>query len=146
MHAWMTKPIKEIPLPSNTVLRIFLEDTDDVLSTEPSQITLNGIVDQPPDIDAECFGIGEYITPKAKIPVRGTITDDYGVAVARFEFQLTNDKGEKLTGPGWLAKEFDDPPTTEPKEYPPAERSERRRMTPTMMTTLFVFDVESNPI
>lgn len=117
LSGWLNEPLEHLPLPSNTVLRIFLEDTDDVLSTEPSQLTINGIVDQPPELDLECFGIGEYITPRAQIPVRGTIKDDYGVAKARFEFQLTNEAGELLSGPDWITRDFDNPPTTEPKTY-----------------------------
>lgn len=114
---WLSSPLNEIPLPSNTVLRIFLEDTDDVLSTEPSQLTINGIVDRPPELDVATFGIGEYITPKAQIPIRGKITDDYGVAKARFDYQLKTEAGQLLTGPDWIAKEFENPPETEPKEY-----------------------------
>ncbi len=115
--AWASRPLEALPLPSNTVLRIFLEDTDDVFSSEPAQLTINGIVDQPPVQTVECFGIGDFITPNATIPVRGTITDDYGVAQARFEYQLTTDTGEVLTGNAWIPAEFENPPVTEPKEY-----------------------------
>ncbi|MCA9070207.1 MAG: hypothetical protein KDA84_14840, partial [Planctomycetaceae bacterium] len=115
LAGWLSRPLENLPLSSNTVLRIFLEDTDDVLNTEPSQLTINGIIDQPPELDVECFGIGEYITPRAQIPVRGTITDDFGVAKARFEFQLTDDKNQLLSGPDWITRDFENPPTTEPK-------------------------------
>lgn len=115
--AWASEPLSALPLTSNTVLRIFLEDTDDVFSSEPAQITINGVIDLPPVQTVECFGIGDYITPNATIPVRGKITDDYGVAEARFEYQLTTEAGQVLTGPGWMAAEFDTPPANEPKEY-----------------------------
>lgn len=117
MADWAATPLEHVPLPSNSVLRIFLEDTDDVLSTDPVQLTVNGIIDQPPEQDVEFFGIGEYVTPHARIPVRGKITDDYGVARARFDYQLTMPNGQILTGPGWIPVEFESPPATEPKEH-----------------------------
>ncbi len=109
MAEWVATPLAYVPLPSNSVLRIFLEDTDDVLSTDPVQLTVNGIVDQPPEQNLECVGIGEFITPHARIPVRGTITDDYGVAKARFEYQITTESGQILTGPTWVPVEFGTP-------------------------------------
>ena len=118
MADWLTTPLETIPLPVSSIVRIYLEDTDDVLSSEPVQLTVNGIIDQPPEQKLEYFGIGDYITPHARIPVRGTITDDFGVAKARFDYQLTRENGQVLTGPGWVAVEFEQPPTTEPKEYP----------------------------
>ncbi len=115
--AWHTTPIEQIPLPSNALLRIFLEDTDDILSSEPSRMTINGIVDEPPEHSLDFIGIGEFITDKAQIPVQGKITDDYGVAKARFEYQLMTDDGQLLTGPDWVPVEFENPPNAEPKEY-----------------------------
>ena len=115
--AWHTKPIEQIPLPSNALLRIYLEDTDDILSSEPSRLTINGIEDEPPEHNLEFIGIGEFITDKAQIPVKGKITDDYGVAKARFEYQLMTEDGRLLTGPDWVPVEFENPPSAEPKDY-----------------------------
>ncbi len=75
-------------LPPDANLRIHLEDADGISSTEPGRLTINGIEDEPPRIETERRGIGDSITRKARIPMTGLITDDYGVASARFEFKI----------------------------------------------------------
>lgn len=77
-----------IPLPPDGLLRISLEDVDQITSPTPTRFTVNGIVDQPPIIETKLKGIGTSITRKARIPVAGTVIDDYGVASAGFEFKV----------------------------------------------------------
>ena len=95
--------------PDNLV-RMYLEDTDDIISTEPARLKINGIIDQPPGIDTELKGIGSTITRLARIPIGGLITDDYGVVMARFEYKV--DKEDE-----WHEKEFLNPPQDAPKDY-----------------------------
>ena len=40
-----------IPMPADVQMRISVLDTDDILSRDPSRLTINGIVDQPPEIE-----------------------------------------------------------------------------------------------
>jgi hypothetical protein len=99
-----------IAIPADTRLRMELEDVDDILSVEPIRIVINGVVDNPPVITTELRGIGTSITRKATIPLGGSITDDYGVAKAQFEFRLGKDQP-------WRAYPFRRPPTGAIKNY-----------------------------
>ena len=91
-------------------MRIELEDTDGITSVEPIRLVINGIVDQPPVIQTELRGIGSSITRKATIPVAGTITDDYGIAKAEFQFRVDKEKD-------WRISPFRHPPVGTPKEH-----------------------------
>lgn len=75
-------------LPPDAQLKIFLADTDDIRSDEPTRLTINSIADEPPRIETAPRGIGSAITRKAIIPITGSISDDYGVADARFEYRV----------------------------------------------------------
>ena len=107
---WASESLAAVPLSANTLLRVYLEDTDGIVSLDPSRLTINGIADQPPEIEAKYRGIGEFITAKASIPVTGEIRDDYGVSAARFEYRVATAEGQFLTGPGWQVREFENPP------------------------------------
>jgi hypothetical protein len=100
----------QIAIPADTRLRMELEDADDILSVEPIRIVINGVVDNPPVITTELRGIGTSITRKATIPISGTITDDYGVAKAQFEFRIGKDQP-------WRAYPFRRPPAGFAKNY-----------------------------
>jgi hypothetical protein len=99
-----------IAIPADARLRMELEDTDDIVSVEPIRIVINGVADTPPAITTELRGIGTSITRKATIPVGGTITDDYGVAKAQFEFRLGKD-------PQWRPYPFRHSPDGFPKTF-----------------------------
>lgn len=75
-------------LPPDAQLKIFLADTDDIRSAEPTRLTINSIADEPPRIETALRGIGSAVTRKAIIPVTGSISDDYGVAESRFEYRV----------------------------------------------------------
>lgn len=75
-------------LPADAQVKIFLNDMDDILSAEPTRLTINSIVDEPPVIETQLRGIGSAVTRKAVIPVTGKISDDYGVADAKFDYRV----------------------------------------------------------
>ena len=75
-------------LPADAQVKIFLSDTDDILSAEPTRLTINSIVDEPPAIETQLRGIGSAVTRKAVIPVTGKISDDYGVSDAKFDYRI----------------------------------------------------------
>lgn len=111
------KTIEEpLALPPDAVLRITLEDVDGITNTEPIRLTVNGIADQPPVVEANLRGIGSSITRKARIPVAGLITDDYGLQSARFEFVIDQETE-------WKPRELGTPPEVGVREFPLA-RSE----------------------
>lgn len=99
-----------IPLMADQPIRIYLEDEDELQVTEPIRLSINGIADQPPKVDTQLTGIGKSITRKASIPITGTISDDYGIQSARFDFLVDQDKNFR---PRPLRKK----PTQRPKEF-----------------------------
>ena len=99
-----------ILLPPDGLLRITLEDIDQIVSPTPTRFTINGIVDQPPIIETKLKGIGTSVTRKARIPVVGTVIDDYGVASAGFEFRI-DDAQE------WQKRNFAVPPANITREF-----------------------------
>ncbi len=80
-----------LPIASNTAIRFFLHDIDGVLSTTPDVLKLRGIPDEPPVIISALSGVGNAVTRLARIPMTGTITDDYGIATAGFEFRIDDE-------------------------------------------------------
>jgi hypothetical protein len=50
------------------------------------------VADQQPQLDVRLQGIGPAITPQARIPAVGKITDDYGVARTWFEYAIDKEK------------------------------------------------------
>jgi hypothetical protein len=75
-------------LPPDSQVKIYLEDTDGILSAEPIKFSIRGQIDQPPQIESETYGIGTMVTRKASIPIKGLITDDFGIDVAAFHFKV----------------------------------------------------------
>ena len=99
-----------LPLPPDAMIRVSLEDTDQIQSTAPAKFTINGIVDQPPLVTTELKGIGSSITRKARIPIAGMLTDDYGVVSARFDYKV--DDAES-----WSPREFQVTPPRSLREF-----------------------------
>jgi rubrerythrin len=127
---------KPLPFPPDGLMRIYLEDTDEIASADPTRLTVNGIIDTPPIIETQLRGIGSAITRQASIPVTGLITDDYGVEVARFDYRIRNkneappdagkppedeDGGNIDDEAGWIPSVFENEPEQEklwPWPYP----------------------------
>lgn len=99
-----------LPFPPDSSVRIMLEDTDGIRGILPTRFTINGIVDQPPKVDSKLRGIGSSITRKARIPVMGTVEDDYGVISSRFEYRIDD-------SPAWLPRSFQSHPTESRKDF-----------------------------
>jgi hypothetical protein len=94
-----------------SVWRIVLHDTDDIMSAEPVRVTINSIPDKPPLVETRLRGIGTSITRQATIPIVGDThdpldatriygaTDDYGVAEVHFEYRIEAGKGDQADNP-----------------------------------------------
>jgi len=67
-----------------------LYDTDGITSRQPIRLALAAVPDQPPELAVQLRGIGAAITPQARLPVEGTVRDDYGVARVWFHYQLSD--------------------------------------------------------
>lgn len=101
---------KYIPLIADQPIRIYLEDEDGLLVTEPIRLNINGIIDQAPKVDTQLTGIGKSVTRKAMIPLEGIITDDYGVQSAHFDFFVDQEKD-------FRPRPFRNKPSGKPKEF-----------------------------
>ncbi|MBL8820258.1 MAG: hypothetical protein JNL58_29815 [Planctomyces sp.] len=80
-----------LPVPSNSPLRFFLHDSDDVMSVNPETLRITGVDDKPPVIISQLRGIDNAITRLAVIPVTGRIEDDYGLSSAGFQFLVDDE-------------------------------------------------------
>ena len=106
-----------IPLPAETTLRIYLEDTDRIGTIEPSRLLVQGIADEEPKAELAFHGIGEHITRKASIPVSGLIRDDYGITQTHFAYKLAA-KGQPVTPDlPWTPSDFAAPPEGTVREF-----------------------------
>ncbi|MCA9117653.1 MAG: hypothetical protein KDA79_21430, partial [Planctomycetaceae bacterium] len=103
-------PSQPFELPSDSRIRIYLEDEDDIFSADATRVAVSGIPDLEPIVEAEFRGIGEAITRKAVIPVHGVIRDDYGVVKARFEFRVDDEEE-------WRPRPFRQPPAEATREF-----------------------------
>ncbi|MCR9198713.1 MAG: hypothetical protein NXI04_08725 [Planctomycetaceae bacterium] len=95
---------------SNSTLRFFLHDTDNIISLSPQTVRIRGVADKPPVIATRSVGVANAITRRAVIPFAGSIQDDYGVAKARFEFIVDD-------GTTWRVREFQTPLVSGAIEY-----------------------------
>lgn len=83
----------DLRITSNTSLRFFLHDMDNVMSASPETLRVAGIPDAPPVVVAQMTGIGNSVTRRARIPVAGRVRDDYGLQSVGFEFQVDDETG-----------------------------------------------------
>ena len=79
------------PLRTDTVVLFTLRDTDGVSNRQPMRLQIRTLLDQPPQLDVRFASIGKSITPRALLPLRGTVVDDT-LAKTWFEFQTPTEK------------------------------------------------------
>jgi len=78
----------ELLVPSlreDMVLDFTLSDTDGITAAEPVRLSLVVVPDEPPQMEVRLSGIDKAITPFARLPLAGRITDDWGLSRAWFE-------------------------------------------------------------
>jgi len=85
-------------LKGSVALEVTLLDTDNVTTERPYRVFLTAIEDQPPQVEATLKGIGSAVTADVMIPIRGKISDDYGIQKAWSSVQL-NGEGEERDVP-----------------------------------------------
>ena len=92
-------------LSGRVALSISLQDTDGIESLEPFLLTIGAVADQVPKVDMDLRGIGNAITSNARLPVVGSISDDYEIDRSWFqlqvgdltrEFEFVNDESASL--------------------------------------------------
>lgn len=99
-----------LPVPSNTLLKFVLHDEDDIVSSAPESLQVQGVPDKPPVVAVRTQGIGNAITRRAVIPMTGVIRDDYGLVSAEYQFLVddeTNWRSRNLLNPFQPRSEYD---------------------------------------
>jgi len=75
-------------LDADKTLLFTLRDSDGIRSRDAVRLTLGAVADEPPQVNVQLKGIGTAITPQARIPAAGDISDDYGIARVWFDFHV----------------------------------------------------------
>ena len=78
-------------------LAIGLLDVDGIRSPEPIRLNFSVVGDAPPQVAVQLQGIGSAITPQARLPFRGRITDDYGVDRVWLEYVVEGRAAQQET-------------------------------------------------
>lgn len=60
-------------------IKLTLTDTDGVENREPYRLDISAILDELPEVSVQLQGVTTAVTPQAKIPLAGVISDDYGL-------------------------------------------------------------------
>ncbi len=82
------------PLDRDKILLFTLFDSDGIRSLDAVRLAISAVPDEPPQVNVGLRGIGTAITPAARLPLAGEITDDYGVTKVWFDFHA-DDKGSQ---------------------------------------------------
>ncbi|MCE2726214.1 MAG: hypothetical protein LW698_05470 [Planctomycetaceae bacterium] len=69
-------------LDRDLVVTLELVDTDGLTNREPITFTLLAVPDEQPRVAARLRGISTAVTPHARLPLEGTISDDHALAAA----------------------------------------------------------------
>ncbi len=71
---------------ADKILLFTLFDADGIRSLEAVRLAISAVADEPPGVNVQLQGIGTAITPAARLPVAGEVSDDYGIAKIWFDF------------------------------------------------------------
>jgi hypothetical protein len=142
--------VRQFELPLGAVLDdrtllFTLRDADGIESREPVRLALGVVPDQPPEVAIELLGIGSAVTPIARIPVAGELTDDYGLADAWFEAAIGEDGvplqlplARRPEGRVKLAFDADEPEALDLRDQLPDGQGGKLRLAPGQKLTLSV--------
>lgn len=75
-------------LDETQTLLFSLLDADGIHTREPIRLNLTARPDEPPRVAVRLRGIGSAVTPNARLPLEGDVTDDYGIAKLWYEFKV----------------------------------------------------------
>ncbi len=73
-----------------------LLDTDGIKSRRGVSLSLAVAPDRPPELSVALRGIGTAVTPLARLPVEGQVSDDHGIARLWFEFAIDKNAPGKV--------------------------------------------------
>ena len=85
--------------PHEFTLQFSLRDTDGLKARDPIYLTLVPVPDEPPEVKVRLVGTREpVVTPKGRLPVTGTVSDDHGLGRAWFDYTVEERAAIKPTG------------------------------------------------
>ncbi len=73
---------------ADRALLITMHDADGVENRDPYRLAVSVVPDQPPEVNVQLRGIGSAVTPQARIPLAGRLSDDYALEEAWFEYEI----------------------------------------------------------
>jgi hypothetical protein len=78
------------PVSGDRTLVVRFTDSDGLENREPVSFVLSAVNDAPPQVAVRMPGISTAVTPRAVLPLVGTITDDHGLASAAVLLQVAD--------------------------------------------------------
>jgi len=82
-------------LDADRTIVVRFTDTDGLMNREPVTFVLSALPDEPPQVAIRLRGISTAVTPRARVPLVGTISDDHGLGGASVRL-TTEDATETL--------------------------------------------------
>jgi hypothetical protein len=82
-------------LDADRTIVVRFTDTDGLVNREPVTFTLAALPDDPPQVAMRLRGISTAVTPRARVPLVGTISDDHGLGGAAVRLRVA-DGGESV--------------------------------------------------
>lgn len=84
------------PLKSSLVIEVRMIDTFGLTGDSIPRYLIASQEDSVPVVESKLEGIGIAITPNAKLPIRGTVTDDHAIASVNAELTANENKALQL--------------------------------------------------
>ena len=81
-------------LTGRIAVTIRLVDTDGIESLEPHYVSIGAVEDQIPQVEIVLRGISNFITPIARLPVEGSVRDDYQIDRSWYDLRMGDVKRE----------------------------------------------------
>lgn len=100
LHLWeRDRRAFEFPLgrlDADKTLLFTLLDEDGIRNRDPIRVSITATRDEPPELAVRLSGIGSAVTPRARIPIAGNATDDYGIARLWFECLIDGSESQQF--------------------------------------------------
>ena len=77
-------------LGADRTIMVRFTDTDGLVNREPVTFTLVALPDEPPQVAMRLRGISTAVTPRARVPLVGTISDDHGLGGAAVRLRVAD--------------------------------------------------------
>jgi len=77
-------------LDTDRMIVVRFTDTDGLVNREPITFLLSALPDEPPQVAIRLRGISTAVTPRAQVPLVGTISDDHGLASAAVRLNIVD--------------------------------------------------------